>query len=251
MNLISKFLTKLKDPSSLLMYIGSKEGAEESFWRREIYNYQEWMSGRKKDLYNTSCPLPEEIIYANNLKDSAVLTWHKKHQENKYLADLELSPNDFKGMRILDIGSGPMPSATCFKNCELYCLEPLLDKYLAAGFPIHYYGNVKYIHAKSENIPVPDNFFDVVISVNAIDHVNDIVQTSLEIKRILRPGGLFRMHVHYHPPTRAEPIHFNDNNFLEIFKWCENLVKISEKKINFSNLLKNEESYALWTNFRI
>lgn len=70
-------------------------------------------------------------------------------------------------MKLLDIGSGPMPSATCFKDCQLYCLEPLLPKYLEAGFPLHYYKNFKFIHGVSENIPIEDNFFDAVISVQA------------------------------------------------------------------------------------
>ena len=249
MHKLKKIINKLADPGALLLYLTSKEGAEEVFWRQEIQKYQKWLQGSLPSLYNTASPAPEEIVWAQNIKDSAVLTWHKKHQEKKYLRDLALLPDAFSGMKVLDIGAGPIPSATSFKNCELYCLEPLLDRYLAAGFPIHYYPSTTYIHGQSESIPITDNFFDVVISVNAIDHVNDLAKTSQEIERVLKPGGRFRMHVHYHPPTRAEPIHFTDDSFTNIFSWCKGLYKISQTQENFSNVLKGNESYALWTNF--
>ena len=35
-------------------------------------------------------------------------------------------------------------------------------------------------------MPFEDGFFDAVISVNAIDHVNDFAETAKEIKRVLK-----------------------------------------------------------------
>ena len=171
------------------------------------------------------------------------------HQEPKYLEDLALEPNAFQGMKLLDIGSGPIPSASCFKRCQVYCLEPLLDRYLAAGFPLHYYENVIFIHGASERIPVEDGFFDAIISVNAIDHVDDIYKTAAEIRRVLRPDGLLRMHVHYHPPTECEPISFNDDVFQKLFGWCSQLRKVKTSKTNFSTTLPDNESFVLWSNF--
>ena len=153
---------------------------------------------------------------------SSILTWHKLHQEVKYLQDLALAKDAFHGMRLLDVGAGPMASATCFKGADLYCLEPLLPRYLDAGFPIHYY-NARFVCARSEAIPVADGFFDAVISVNAIDHVDDIAESAAEIKRVLKPGGLFRMHVHYHLATTCEPLAFTDEMFLHLFGWCPGL----------------------------
>ena len=167
----------------------------------------------------------------------------------KYLEDLQLSPDSFQGMKLLDIGSGPMPSATCFKGCRIFCLEPLLAKYLEVGFPLHYYENVTFIHGVSERIPVEDSFFDAVISVNAIDHVDDIRKTAAEIKRILKPDGLFRMHVHYHSSTKCEPIMLDDHIFQELFGWCTNLAKVKTSKRNFSTTLPDNESFVLWSNF--
>ena len=129
-----------------------------------------------------------------------------------------MTSDAFKNMQLLEVGSGPMPSATCFTHCRLYCLEPLLPEYLEIGFPLHYYCNPAFIHAAAENIPVEDNFFDAVITENALDHVDNIVETANEIRRALKPSGLLRMHVQYHLPTLTEPIEIDDDilqNYLD------------------------------------
>ena len=109
----------------------------------------------------------------------------------------------FHGMKILDVGSGPMPSATCFTNCQVYCLDPLVHKYLEVGYPLHYFDNVKFIQGISEKIPIENDFFDVVISVNSIDHVDNLQETSSEIDRVLNPRGLLRIHYHFHLPKNV------------------------------------------------
>jgi SAM-dependent methyltransferase len=227
----------------------SKQSAEVQFWRDEIERYQKWHSGEISSLYKTRSPQEQEKAKASNLKDASILTWHKLHQEVKYLEDLDLQPNAFQGMKLLEVGSGPMPSATCFENCQLYCLEPLLHQYLDAGFPLHYYGNVRFIHGVAEKIPVEDNFFDAVISVNAIDHVDNILEVANEIGRVLKPAGLLRMHVHYHRAQICEPIQFDDDLFRSLFGWCGNLTKVKTSKRSHSNDLSDDESYVLWSNF--
>lgn len=227
----------------------TKQAAELEFWKDQIDKYQEWYCGKISDLYKTPSPADEQKQNAPNKKDASILTWHKLHQEKKYLEDLELEEDAFTGLRLLDVGSGPMPSATCFKGCQIYCLEPLLDRYMEAGFPIHYYNNVTFIHATSEDIPCEHNFFDAVISVNAIDHVDNAKETADEIRRVLKPGGLFRMHVHYHSVRKCEPIVYDDELFKMLYGWCINLKRIKTAKSNFSGTVRANESFALWSNF--
>jgi len=235
--------------NKIRMLTSSKQDAECLFWKDNLNNLKDWYTGRLSLYYNTPSPKENEKVKAANLKDSSILTWFKLHQQVKYLYDLELQEDAFSGMKLLDIGAGPMPSATVFKDCEVYCLEPLLHKYLAIGYPLHYYNNCKFIHAVSEDIPVEDDFFDAVISVNAIDHVDDLYKKSLEIKRVMKKGGLFRMHVHYHKATKLEPHEINDEIFIQLFSWCGNLHKIYEKRTSFSTTLGKDEIFVLWSNF--
>jgi len=67
----------------------------------------------------------------------------------------------------------------------------------------------------------PIEVFDVVIAVNSIDHVDDIRQASLKIRRTLRPEGLIRMHIHYHKAKIAEPLELSDGVVPEVFGWVE------------------------------
>lgn len=219
------------------------------FWRAEIVKYQKWYRGELPELFRESSPSDEIKIFARNEKDSAILTWLKVHQEKKYMEDLELPRSAFSGMKLLDIGAGPMPSACVFENCEVYNLDPLLGEYVRLGFPLHYSPRAHFICAPSEDIPVEDGFFDAIISVNAIDHVDDLHRTAQEIKRVLKPGGKLRMHVHYHPKTDAEPIEIDDDLVHREFGWCSGLAKIgtSKKKRGF-DLKDHREIYTLWSN---
>lgn len=232
------------DPPNL-----TKEDEESTFWRNELLRYIDWYDGKLTDLYGQKPPTNKQKVKVRNKKDSAILTWFELHQKPKYLKDLMLEPGAFKGSKLLDVGAGPMPSALAYKDIELYCLDPLYSQYLADGYPMHYYGNAHFINSPAEYMPISDNFFDAVIAINAIDHVNDFGQTAQEIKRVLKPDGKFAMHVHYHQATPAEPIELNDNIFLESYGWCKNLKKINESVKKTGWEAKDGELYVIWRNF--
>ena len=122
---------------------------------------------------------------------------------------------------------------------------------MEAGFPIHIYeSRAKFVYGFSENMPFPDNYFDAIISVNALDHVDDFNLTSNEIQRVLKPGGKLRFHLHYHLKTPTEPLELNDEIVINAFKWADNFKKISESKSKRGSLVEDlSESYTLWSNF--
>ena len=245
-------LNILKQKIERLSYIFAgkdKEFAEIKFWRKQIDKYISWYNGELPQLYGH--PTPVNKIIAPTEKLSALLTFFEVHQIVKYVNDLQLSEDAFAGMKVLDIGSGPFPSGLGFKDCEVYSLDPLFDSYLTAGYPIHCYENRgKFVHSKAEKMPFSNGFFDAVISVNAIDHINDFGLTATEIKRVLKPGGKFRMHVHYHPKTAAEPLELNDEVFLLHYSWVNDIKKISESKQKTGTALSENDSemYVVWGN---
>jgi SAM-dependent methyltransferase len=226
-----------------------KQNAEVRFWEKEIRRYLDWYDGNIKELYSHPFPTADKVFAATK-ELSAILTFFETHQKPKYLKDLLLDKNSFIGLKVLDIGSGPFPSALCFHASEVYSLDPLFDRYLSAGFPIHCYeSRGRFVHAKAELIPFENSFFDAVVSVNAIDHVDDFEVTALEIKRVLKPGGRFRMHVHYHPKTTAEPLELNDEVFLNNYSWVTNLKRFHETKEKMGTVLTDpNEKYVVWGN---
>ena len=83
-------------------------------------------------------------------------------------------------------------------------LDPLVPQYLKLGASKH---SMEYSAAPSERIPFPDAHFDIVTCLNALDHVDDFDTTVKEIKRVVKPGGLFLLSTEIdHPPTFTEPI---------------------------------------------
>ena len=228
----------------------NKYGAELDFWKRELKNYIDWYNG-KIIIHDTPNPLPNQKVKVYSEQDSAILTWFELHQKPKYIKDLELSVNSFKGMKLLDLGSGPFPNSLIFQDCDVYSLDPLFPKYIELGYPTFYYENrAKFVKSFSENMPFENNYFDAIISVNAIDHVDDFEKTALEIKRVLKPGGLLRLHVHYHKPTKTEPLEIDDTRFISAFSWVENLKKVSQSHEKMGHVLEDlSESYVVWSNF--
>lgn len=227
-----------------------KQTAEEEFWSEEIQRYVQWYNGDIPEHYGVKSPTSNQKVKSYTIQQSAILTWFSMHQKIKYLADLELEQNIFANKTILDIGSGPIPSAECFNNARLYCLDPSFPAYIRSGFPIHcYQDSTKFVYGYSENIPFEDNYFDAVISVNAIDHVDDLFKTAEEIHRVLKSNGLLRIHAHYHPKTTCEPIELNDRIMKEAFSWCNGFIKTNESNTKTGAVAEKNENYTLWSNF--
>jgi len=116
---------------------------------------------------------------------------------------------DYNGKRVLDIGCGPMGSLEwADMTARRVGLDPLARSYLTFGADQH---KMEYVASGSERIPFDDGYFDVVSSLNSLDHVNDVYATIKEIKRVVRRGGLFLLMVEInHPPTVTEPITINE-----------------------------------------
>ena len=151
-------------------------------------------------------------------ESSEILFWKmKKFQEKKltnshyeyfYTEYFALSKDFYQGKKILDIGCGPRGSLEWADMAKVRVgLDPLADKYLRLGARNH---KMKYVKAKSENIPFDDNYFDVVCSFNSIDHVEDLKASCEEIKRVLKPGAMFLLIVDTHKKSQlCEPQSIN------------------------------------------
>jgi SAM-dependent methyltransferase len=242
------FFKKIKSSAGAVDGFTKAEG-ERNFWITDLVRYTDWYDGKLEEVYDTKPPTASQKIKAPNKKDSVVLTWLELHQKPKYLVDLQLDANAFKGKKLLDVGAGPYPSGLAFKGVDLYCLDPLYAEYIADGFPIHYYKNTYFVNSPAEQMPIEDNFFDAVISVNAIDHVDDFHKTAQEIKRVIKPNGRLAMHVHYHKKTITEPLELNDRVMQREYGWCKNFKKISSSRQKMGYELQGDEIYAVWRNF--
>ncbi len=114
-----------------------------------------------------------------------------------YVEDLRLTPEDFD-KKILDVGAGSAQFAKWAKehhvSSQIYSAEPQTERLTEKE---------KSVSARAENLPFPDETFDLVISVAAIPNIylgedpkvmkEKIVQGFNEMTRVVKTGGEIRL----------------------------------------------------------
>ena len=172
-------LARLQRALVLLRYRGdvtrAKSRSELSFWRRTL------RAGQPAD--NT-------------------------HYAHFFTTFFGLTPADYAGMRVLDVGCGPRGSLEWASGVRRRIgLDPLARDYRAFGTARHAMG---YVSASSAAMPLADRAFDIVASFNSLDHVDDLRGTLDEIERVLAPGGRLLLIVEVnHEATLTEPVTFS------------------------------------------
>jgi protein-L-isoaspartate(D-aspartate) O-methyltransferase len=103
---------------------------------------------------------------------------HKEEQLKKVeliKKHLKVNPAD----KLLDVGCGTGLTTESWP-CKRFGVDPA-PKLLARARKRE---EIEYKQAPAESIPYPDNFFDIVISITAIQNFHDIEQGLKEIKRV-------------------------------------------------------------------
>lgn len=206
-----------------------KGRAEVFFWNAELVRYRRWYDG--ETLYGLAPPGPDVRVTGHSPTVNAATTWLRVYQLARYREALDLPADGLAGQRVLDVGCGPFPSLLAFDDVERHGLDPLVDRYRKAGYPLDLWSRegFAYHDARAESLPFPDDHFDTVVSVNAIDHVDDFGAVAREIRRVLRPGGGLRLQINFHPATVTEPVVLDDETVRLHFGWVPGLRKVRDE----------------------
>lgn len=97
-----------------------------------------------------------------------------------------------EGDRVLDIGVGTGRLLGHVPHARRYGIDVSLN-YLGrlAG------SGIEVCMGSVESLPYPDDFFDVVVCTDVLEHVFDLNAAVSEIARTLKPGGVFILRVPY------------------------------------------------------
>lgn len=128
-----------------------------------------------------------------------VLSEEKVHDQVRlFCRTTGVTENSLRGRRLLEVGSGfgifvavtrthygadtvgLEPAGTGFETSFELCREVVKEYGLDPEL---------IVDAKGENIPFPDNSFDVVFSSTVLEHTDDPWRVLDEAIRVLRPGG--------------------------------------------------------------
>ena len=116
--------------------------------------------------------------------------YEELHREEQ-LKKIKLIKEHFKVKatdKLLDVGCGTGLTTTPWE-CKRYGIDPahkLLEKARAMANNIDngIKGEIEYKLAPAEDIPYPDSYFDVVVSITAIQNFSSISKGLSEIKRV-------------------------------------------------------------------
>jgi len=92
------------------------------------------------------------------------------------------------GDRVLDLNTGTGVVARAAANKGAKVIGTDISRHLLS-FAQSQPSKVEYIRAKSQELPLPDNSFDVVVSRLAFNHIDEVDAVVREITRVLKPGG--------------------------------------------------------------
>jgi SAM-dependent methyltransferase len=233
---------------------GHKLRSELAFWQDVLVMTREWYEG-KRDWFGYAPPTLEQRTQQSSIPlANAVFTLHALHPT--YLLKLGLKADHFAGQRLLEIGPGPMAPSLQFTGCEHHALDPLIDLYMRIGWPMYEY-DMKCVRSEAEQMPYADGYFDAVMSVNALDHVDDFEKVAAEIERVCRPGGSIHLELEYHPPRTCEPQELNDQRVMKAFARTDMRVEYNRSKQEGFDLLgqsgqpiKTDERLVVWHGVR-
>jgi GT2 family glycosyltransferase/SAM-dependent methyltransferase len=98
-----------------------------------------------------------------------------------------------RGKRVLDVASGSGYGSELLKAAgasEVVGIDYSLDA-VQYSLARHSSSQPDFIVGEAQELPLGDAQFDVVVSFETIEHLHDPVTFLREVKRVLRPGGLF------------------------------------------------------------
>ena len=225
-----------------------------------------WKSAQKNELKFW------EDIYVKNRHD---LVYSKSSDQNWIdftnivLKRNKISLKDLEGKVILDLGSGPagvakglelqqLNGSLNFK--KLYALDPLMNFFKEKIKILQESEKLKLYNSSAENIPLEDHSVDIIFCTNVLDHCDNLSKVIDEVKRVLKPSGIFfpSLHIIYDiwKPLKKflkyfdtnHPHHFDNKDVTKIlstkFKKIEicKRVKIIEDQpmFTFTNIIKNK-----------
>lgn len=121
----------------------------------------------------------------------------------------------YENKKVLDIGCGPRGSLEWTpENTLAVGLDPLAVDYARFGITNH---KALYVNARAEKIPFIAGSFDCVSAFNSLNYVDGVDKSIDEIRRVLKPAGVFLLVVEINSLPTMDATHTLSSSILDRF----------------------------------
>lgn len=150
-----------------------------------------------------------------------------------------------RGKKVIDVACGFGTGSKMLADvAESVVGVDLSEEELAIARPNYEGGNLRFLKEDATKLPIPDNSFDVAVSFETIEHLDEIQQNNFlnELRRVVRPGGTILLSTPDHYIWQRLALHW-DEHIKELTK--KELLDILGRYFEVKNvwgqwLLKNE-----------
>lgn len=173
--------------------------------------------------------------------------FHNDSYKNLMLSIAEEKDDSFWSNKVVaDFGCGPRGSLTWSKTPLLRIgIDVLAEKYAANFSDEIKKHEMVYVTSTENLIPMPDECVDYLLTINSLDHVNNLDEIICELHRILKKGGILlgsfnlnEPYTEYEPQTLTESI--IDQKLLKHFKVNTYRLAYKNKNDTYENLRNNK-----------
>jgi SAM-dependent methyltransferase len=123
-----------------------------------------------------------DTLYSERTK-----VWENQGRTPQFLRYFSALIERYAGDRLLEIGCGEGTLLAAVRKGEKFAVDLSLEALRRARAK----GSANFSLALGERLPFPDGHFDLVTSVGVMERFLDINEALHEVRRILKPGGLY------------------------------------------------------------
>ena len=154
------------------------------------------MKDKIKDAYESSKNIYDDVLTQDNIFSKLYIKLFWSGTDDNVIAHKVLSyiPDDFSGS-LLDVPVGTAVFTKnkwiSLKNAHITCLDYSKDMLEQAKTRFTDHNHIQCIQGDVGNLPMKDETFDIVLSMNGFHAFPDKIKAFQEIWRVLKPGGDF------------------------------------------------------------
>lgn len=234
------------EPLLWLSTVSDKEKPTHAVWVRQLRevfypNKTNLIEDKKNSAPARNLP---EISRKRSLEE--IYEFNQRDRDKWVLAK---SGTVAKGARVLDVGAGTSPYRKFFTHCDFKTHDFKKYEGVKLGGTTEY-AQIDYV-SDILNIPVEDNFFDVVLCTETFEHIPEPIPALKELARIIKPGGRILLTAPLGSGLHQLPYHFYGGYTPEWYKHFAVKFGLEVNEITsnggFFKLLAQECARVKWT----